>query len=98
VRGLDSFHHVLGDLTRTGSTRRYRARLAGPPTRSEESFKLVDRDQPCAPGHLDRLNVGEDPTDEGGTADAERFGGLAAGVGEPLDTRRLPDDWLELRS
>ena len=64
----------------------------------EESFEFVGRDQSCSPGHLDCLHVWQDASEKGGATDAERLGGLGAGVGEPLDTRRLPDDWLELRS
>jgi hypothetical protein len=55
----------------------------------EEAFELVDGDQLCAPGHFDRLDVGEDLADEGGAAEAECCAGLAAGVGEPLDARWL---------
>jgi hypothetical protein len=89
---LDSLDYLLGDPPRAASARRCRARLGWAPTFGEESFELVDRDQPCAPGHLDRLDVREDAPDKGGAADAERFGGLAAGVSEPLDERRRPDD------
>ena len=92
VGGLDSFDHLLGNLPRAAAERRCRARLGGVPAFGEESFELVDRDQPCTPGHLDRLDVWEDAPDEGRAADAESFGGLAAGVGEPLDVWRRPDD------
>jgi hypothetical protein len=97
VRGLDSFHYLFGDLPRAASERRCGTRLGGLSTFGEESFKLVDRDQSCAPGHLDRVHVRENSPDEGGAADAERFGSLATRVGESLDARRLPDDWLERR-
>jgi hypothetical protein len=96
VRGLDSFDQLLWNLPRAASDRRCRARLTGPPTLGEEPFELVDRDQPCAPRHLDRLHVREDAADKGGATDAERFGGLATGVSEPLDALRWPDDRTRL--
>ena len=92
VRCLDSFDDLFGELPRAASGGRCWARSGGSSTFGDESFELVDRDQPCAPGHLDRLDVGEDASEKGRAADAERFGGLAARVGEPLDARCLPDD------
>lgn len=53
----------------------------------EESFELVDGDDLRAPGQLDQLDVRQQAV-EGGAADAERLGCLAAGVGEALHLGR----------
>ena len=58
VRGLDSFDHPFGNPPRTASARRCRMRIGRSPALGEESFELVDWNQHCAPGHLDRLDVG----------------------------------------
>jgi hypothetical protein len=58
VRSLDSFDNLLGELLRAASERGCRARRGGSPAFGEESFELVGGDQPCAPGHLDRLDAG----------------------------------------
>jgi hypothetical protein len=97
VRGLDSFDDVIGELARAASglvgwTPVGRATMFG-----EESLEFVGRDQSCTPGHLDRVHVWENAPEQGGATDAERLGCLAAGVREPLDTRRLLDDWLGRR-
>ncbi len=57
----------------------------------DESFELVGWDQASTPRHLDSLNVGEDSAVERGAADAERLGGLGAGVSESLDPSCLAD-------
>jgi hypothetical protein len=98
VRGLDSFDDVIGELPRAALNLRSWASVGWLTMFGDESFEFVGRDESCAPGHLDRLHVWQDAPEKGGATDAERLGGLATGVGEPLDTRRLPDDWLELRS
>ena len=76
---------------RPRSSRR-RARLGGSSALGEQSLELVDRDQLGSPWHLDRLDVGQDAPVEGRAAETERLGRLAAGVGEPLDERRLASD------
>jgi hypothetical protein len=43
-------------------------------------------------GHLDRFDEGQHAPVEGRATDAERVGRLRAGIGEPLDARRLADD------
>lgn len=58
----------------------------------KQPLQLVDGNQPCAPGHLERLDEGQHAAVEGGAADAERRGCLGARVGEPLNARCLPDD------
>jgi hypothetical protein len=97
VCGLDSFNDRIGELPRTALDLHGWASVGWPTMFGDESFEFVGRNQSCAPGHLDRLHVWQDAPEKGGTTDAERFGGLAAGVGEPLNTRRLSDDWLSLR-
>ena len=82
---------VIGKLPRAALNLRSWASVGWLTMFGDESFEFVGRDQSCAPGHLDRLDVWQDAPDKGGATDAERLGGLAAGVGEPLDTRRLPD-------
>jgi hypothetical protein len=88
---LDSFDDRFGELPRAASGGRCWVRSGGSSMFGEESFEFVDRDQPCAPGHLDRFYLGEDAPEKGRAADAEGFGGLAARVGEPLDVRCQPD-------
>jgi hypothetical protein len=53
------------------------------PALGYKPLKLVDGDQLGAPRQLDRLDVREEAA-EGGAADAERLGSLAASVGQPL--------------
>jgi hypothetical protein len=86
--GPDPFDDLVGELPRATAEGAWRRRLGGSSTFGEESLELVDRDQLRAPGHLDRLDVRENAASEGGAADAERFGGLGAGVREPLDALR----------
>jgi hypothetical protein len=85
VCGIDSFDHRFENLPRAASECWCGARLAGPLAFGEEAFELVDRYQLRAPRHLDRLDIREDSPNEGGGADAERLGGMATRVGEPLD-------------
>jgi hypothetical protein len=59
---------------------------------AEKALELGDRDQPLAPGRLDRVDSRDDAAVNGGDADAERFGGLFAAVGEPFGL----DDLLQL--
>ena len=71
VRCLDSFDDLFGELPRAASGGRCWVRSGGSSMFGEESFEFVDRDEACAPGHLDRLYVGEDAAENGGAADAE---------------------------
>jgi hypothetical protein len=98
VRDLNSFNDAIGELPRAALDFRGRASVGRPTMFGEESIEFVGRDQSRAPRHFDCLHVGQNAPEKGGATDSERLGGLAAGIGEPLDTRRLPDDWLELRS
>src|SRR5437899_4642313 len=68
--------------------RRLDSRSRGASPLSRESLELVDGNQAGAPGQLDRLDVREQAA-EGRAADAERLGGLAAGVGEPFHLGRF---------
>jgi hypothetical protein len=92
VRCLDSFDDLYGELPRAASGGWCWARSGRSSMFGDESFEFVGRDEPCAPGHLDRLYMGEDAPEKGGAADAEGLGGLAPCVGEPLDARCQPDD------
>jgi len=67
-----------------------------PPPRSQVALELIDRDEPLAPIHLERLDEREDPPVERRGADAERLGGLASGVRQPYDPRRLADDYAPI--
>jgi hypothetical protein len=98
VGGLNSFDDVIGELSRAAWDLQGWASVGWPTMFGEEAFEFVGRDQSCAPGHLDRLHVWKDAPEKGGATDAERLGGLASRIGEPLDARRVPDDWLELGS
>jgi hypothetical protein len=79
-------------------------RSSGPPSFPYHALQLVDGDQPCAPGRLERLDQGQDASVEGGAADAECLGCLCSGVGESLNTcclaydrcRRSRPEWLRL--
>jgi hypothetical protein len=66
-----------------------------PASLGEEPFELVDGDELGAPGQLDQLDIGEDAV-EGGAADAECLGRLAARVGESLDFGRRADGYRGL--
>lgn len=59
VRCLDPFDDQFGESPRAASERGRTARPGGSAAFGDESFKFVDRDQSCAPRHLDRLYVGE---------------------------------------
>lgn len=63
--GSDSFDHLGGKERRTTSSRRYWARLGGSSLFGQQSLEFVDRDQLGAPGHLDRLDIGQHTPDEG---------------------------------
>jgi len=63
----------------------------GPPL-SSDTLELVDRDQPRAPWHLDRLEERQHAAGERRAADAEGLGRLRARVGESLDALCLADD------
>jgi hypothetical protein len=51
----------------------------------DEPFEFVDWDQALAPGCLDGVDRRDDAAVDGGDADAERLGGLPAGVGQARD-------------
>jgi hypothetical protein len=59
----------------------------------KHTLELVDGNQLRAPRHLDRLDQREDATVEGRPADAESCGCLRTRIGEPLDSRRLSNDF-----
>jgi hypothetical protein len=91
------------DIARHGhGAPRRRERSLGRPWRStallEESLELVGWNESSTPRHLDRLNVRKDTAVERGAADAQRLGGLGAGVGEALGAGCLADDhsWLRV--
>jgi hypothetical protein len=67
------------------------ARTCRPSPFDDEPLKFIDRDQLRTPRHFDCLDVRKKAT-KCGAADAERFGSLAAGVGEPLYMVRFAHD------
>ena len=73
-------------------SRRSRRRTSDVPPLGEEPLQLVDGDKSHPRSRLYRLDEREHPPVERRGAYAECFGGLASGVGEPLDARRLEHD------
>jgi len=59
---------------------------------AEKAFEFGDGDQPLPPGGLDCVQGGDEVTVDRGDAEAERFGGLLAAVGETFGL----DDLLQL--
>jgi hypothetical protein len=57
-----------------------------------QAFDLVDRDERGAPGHLERLHVGQNSASKRGTAEAERTRGLAARIRKALDVGCFAND------
>jgi hypothetical protein len=51
---------------------------------ADEVFEFGDRDEPLSPRRLDRVHGGDDAAVDRRDADAEGFGGLFAGVCEPV--------------
>jgi len=103
LAGRALYADAVHDLGRKGYGPSGRAWLASPLARrtlplADESLELIDRDELRSPRHLDGLDVREDAPVEGRATDAERIGRLRAGVGEPLDARRLAHDRWRLRA
>jgi hypothetical protein len=56
---------------------------------ANEPLELGDRNEPLAPRRLDCADRGDEAAVNGRDADAERFGGLLAAVGEAVDLANL---------
>jgi hypothetical protein len=92
VLKADAFRELSWDRSRAADRRRPRLPWLWPAPPVEQPLELVDRDQPRARWHLDRLDVRKDTAIESGAADPERGGRLGTGVSEPLDPFRLAYD------
>lgn len=88
----------LGDELRRKRLRpssfcRFRPGASRPSPFAYHSLELVDGDESRSPWHLDRLDQRQDATVERRAADSQSLGRLRPRVGEPLDTRRLSNDF-----
>ena len=85
---VNATHKLVWDRGRSSRRRRLITPSSGPTSLFHKPLKLVDRNEPRPPWHLQHLEHRQHPPVEGRAAHPERLGGLRPCVGESLDVRR----------
>lgn len=81
----DVTNELVGDDRGPSRRRRRHAPSSGSTSLVHKPLELVDRNEPRAPWHINRLDERQDPPAEGGRAHPERCGCLRPRVDESLD-------------